>query len=222
MNNKIDQLLDKYWEGETSVEEHAVLMQYFLGKEIHQAHQPFKDLFIGIASIQQIQSPVITDIDTLLDKYWEGTTTQKEEQIIKSYFKSGQISETHQSYADLFDFFEEQLETTYVAPIISLSENANNQVGAQQNTIKKMTSWMVSVAAIAVFAVGALFVIKNMNASQTEDTLAAQVYEVEDPEEALRITREALALVSNKFKESQEPLKDNLEKIEKINIFKTE
>lgn len=81
---------------------------------------------------------------------------------------------------------------------------------------------MVSVAAIAVFAVGALFVIKNMNASQTEDTLAAQVYEVEDPEEALRITREALALVSNKFKESQEPLKDNLEKIEKINIFKTE
>ncbi|MGB4960158.1 MAG: hypothetical protein WBO36_11835, partial [Saprospiraceae bacterium] len=48
----------------------------------------------------------------------------------------------------------------------------------------------------------------------------SMVEEIEDPEEALRVTKEALALVSRKFRKSQNSVKENLGALEKVSIFK--
>ena len=221
MKIEINQLLDKYWEGETSIEEEATLMQYFQSSTIEDSHQQFKPLFDWVAEEKQIQSPVTTDIDTLLDKYWEAETTVKEEETLKAYFNSGRIEERHTMYADLFGFYEDQQLITYSAPVKSLPVMEDKEKGNNKTRIIQL---IVRVAAVAVLVVGAVFVINNMNNTLTSSTTAStsNVYEVEDPEEALRITREALALVSTKFRESQEPLKENLINIEKIDIFRAE
>ncbi|HRO74345.1 MAG TPA: hypothetical protein PK611_11775, partial [Saprospiraceae bacterium] len=94
-----------------------------------------------------------------------------------------------------------------------------------QNSTKSQTRIipiLIKVAAVFVLVAGALFVINNMINPSVNSSATTHVYEVEDPEEALRITKEALALVSNKFRESQEPLKENLNTINHINIFKAE
>ncbi|MBK7335936.1 MAG: hypothetical protein IPJ00_07115 [Saprospirales bacterium] len=44
-NQNIQQLLDKYFEGETSLEEEAALKNYFQGKTIDPAFQAFQPLF---------------------------------------------------------------------------------------------------------------------------------------------------------------------------------
>ncbi len=221
MEIRINQLLDKYWDGTTTVEEDAELVQYFQNGNVTDEHEPYRDLFEWIYSTQQITAPVTTDIDSLLEQYWDGTTTQKEEQLIKAYYRSGHVKEEHLPYVDLFAFYDDQLNTTYSAPVIPIEGKVDSE---EKNTVKKsnVIPFVVRVAAIAVFVLSGVFIIRNMTSQTTEPQFASNVYVVEDPEEAMRITKEALALVSTKFRESQEPLKDDFANIELMNIFKSE
>ena len=41
----IDQLLEKYWEAETSLEEERTLKQYFNSDQVAESHEPFKAMF---------------------------------------------------------------------------------------------------------------------------------------------------------------------------------
>lgn len=43
--DNIQELLDKYWEGETSIEQELVLQKYFSSDQIEEAHLPYADLF---------------------------------------------------------------------------------------------------------------------------------------------------------------------------------
>jgi len=42
----IDKLLEKYWAGETSLDEETQLREYFSGAEIAEHHQPFVEVFV--------------------------------------------------------------------------------------------------------------------------------------------------------------------------------
>ncbi len=52
------------------------------------------------------------EIKILLDKYFEGQTSLKEEQILKSYFRKKNIPESLQSYKPMFLFFDEEIKNT--------------------------------------------------------------------------------------------------------------
>jgi hypothetical protein len=52
-NQKIQKLLDRYFEGETSLEEEAVLAEYFRGEQIDPAFKPFQPLFQYFESERQ-------------------------------------------------------------------------------------------------------------------------------------------------------------------------
>lgn len=53
--NDIQALLDKYWEGETSLEEERLLKQYFNGNPIDPRFQPFAPMFQAIREEQAVQ-----------------------------------------------------------------------------------------------------------------------------------------------------------------------
>ncbi|MDR0824258.1 MAG: hypothetical protein LBN74_04140 [Prevotella sp.] len=48
------------------------------------------------------------NIDKLLEKYFEGETTLKEESILRSYFRQTDIEERYKLYAPMFNFFAEE------------------------------------------------------------------------------------------------------------------
>lgn len=221
VDTEIDILLNKYWEGETTQKEERILQAYFKSEQVAQEHEAFTSLFAFFDHQREIITNITADIETILDKYWEGEANEKEEQIIKAYFKSGQIAESHQPFADLFEFFEEQKQIIYPNQVIPLQAKDGNEKTERANK-GRIISILGRVAAVAIFVIGAIFIFKNVQEVNHSATTATNVYVVEDPEEALRITREALAMVSTKFRESQETLKDNLNTIEKIDIFKTE
>ena len=58
MRPDIDNLLEKYWEGETSVEDEKVLKQYFKSSDVEEEHAAFKDLFVFFENVSQITYPI--------------------------------------------------------------------------------------------------------------------------------------------------------------------
>jgi len=52
------------------------------------------------------------NIDQTLDKYFEGLTSLEEEKMLKKYFASGEIAQTHQPYKAMFDYYEQAKNVT--------------------------------------------------------------------------------------------------------------
>lgn len=210
MTPNINEVLDRYWDGETSLEEEKILKAYFQGGSIADEHLPYCDLFGYMVDQSNICSPVSNDIDTLLNKYWEGETELKEEEILKAYFKSEHVAEGHLPFAGLFEYFDDHKKLKYHD-----SSEFNNQ------TVKVFTfrKFIYAAAAVLVLVLGAVTVMQLMEVQNTSNK-SSMVQEIEDPEEALRVTKEALALVSSKFRASQESVRENMGALEKAAIFK--
>lgn len=51
-------------------------------------------------------------IDELLDLYFAGQTSLEQEQVLKDYFRSGQVAEEHAPFAALFGAFEAEAAVT--------------------------------------------------------------------------------------------------------------
>lgn len=47
------------------------------------------------------------DIDTLLDKYFEGETSLHEEEILRTYFTGNDVADKHKQYCPIFSCFTE-------------------------------------------------------------------------------------------------------------------
>ena len=84
-------------------------------------------------------------------------------------------------------------------------------------SIKK---YIYAAAAIFVLAIGSIIVVKNLNNNDQPKETYSQVQEIEDPEEALRVTKQALALLSKKLNSSTKTVKENMGSLEKASIFK--
>lgn len=54
-----------------------------------------------------------SDIEALLDRYWEGETTLEEEQALKAYFASGQVDERLGAVAPFFQAVREEQSVRY-------------------------------------------------------------------------------------------------------------
>jgi hypothetical protein len=162
------------------------------------------------------------DIDNLLDKYWEGESTVDEEKVLKQYFTSSNIEPEHEAFKDLFVFWDNTSKIAYQnnnqisdKQTIDIKPELNNKV--RSLSIKK---YIYATAAIFLLTLGSIFVVKNLNKeAQTIETYS-QVQEIEDPEEALRVTKEALALLSKKLNSSTKTVKENMAELEKASIFK--
>lgn len=217
MKHNIDDLLDKYWDGETSLEDEKSLRQYFCSNDIDESHLAFRDLFDWATESATVTCPVTDDVNVILEKYWNGETSVQEENVLKAYFKSGKVSNNHLAFADLFSFFDEQAQITFDDSRSKDDKKDSPKTGQIISIFYK--KWVYAAAAASVLIIASVFVIKNFNTETTQPSYTS-VHEIEDPEEALRVTKEALAMVSKKFRKSQESIKENMGALEKATIFK--
>ena len=107
-------------------------------------------------------------IETILEKYFEATTTEAEEQELRDYFSAGDIAPGLEQYAPMFQYFSE----------------AKNQRSARQVplTARRNTFRWMSVAAAAVLMMGLYF--------------GHQYREQQKAEFAYQQTRKALGLIA--------------------------
>lgn len=211
--NDIHILLEKYWEGETLQHEEVQLKMYFSKTTIDSELEPFRDLFIFWETIENIESNQYGDISATLDKYWEGETSLQEEKLLKAYFNNLNILPQHEAYKDYFLYLGMGQE-------IAFKDDKDKPIAlpnSSQTKVIQIKRWLYAAAAVFVLGLSSWFVFQTMNTNNSSQSL---VQEIEDPEEAYRVTMEALAMLSSQYKTSEDLFKENIYLLENVDIFK--
>ncbi len=150
------------------------------------------------------------NINHLLEKYWKSETTLHEENILREYFTSDSVPPDHKQYADLFNYF-------------SLSANVAMPDGKKAKTItmvsrRERKSWLRPMmgAAASLVIMFAVFTFYN----NTNPSMSDNVYVVESPDEALEITKDALAFLSINVDKGTSTMNTNIKKMSSTNIIK--
>lgn len=155
-------------------------------------------------------------INELLDKYWEAETSPEEEKELRDYFANGNVAPQHEAFRPLFGYFNQQQNITYTLP----DPDAIRKKAEEETKVRGLVVYRKYIyAAAAVFALvlASWFIFQNV---QLKPEPMANVTEIEDPEEAYRVTMAALAMVSGKLNKGTEGIEIGLENVNKANIFK--
>jgi len=106
----------------------------------------------------------LANVEKLLDRYFEGETTLKEEQALREYFKGENIPAHLAPYTALFNGFA-----------MAQQERSNRELVLSE-TIQKRSVWIWSVAASLVIAIGigSMLYFQNQGLSaEQQEALAA-------------------------------------------------
>ncbi|WP_282136140.1 hypothetical protein [Seonamhaeicola maritimus] len=121
---------------------------------------------------------VLDNIEKLLEKYENGETTLKEEQVLKNYFSSDTVAPHLEMYKPMFEYF-----------LVNQQEQFTKDVPLKAKRIFNY-KW-ISVAAVAVLMLGFYF---NQPADDCNE-LGTYC----EPEQALEEVSKQLAMISNHF-----------------------
>ncbi len=128
----------------------------------------------------------LSNIEKLLEKYFEGQTTISEEKELKVYFTRETVPSHLESYKDMFQYFSEESTITATKDL-------------KLHTRKKSRyAWIGMAASIALIA--GIFLTK------TDQTNKKELGTYEDPEIALQETKKILNMVSQYMNEGKQEL----------------
>lgn len=114
------------------------------------------------------------NIEKLLEKYFEATTTVAEEEMLRNFFLQENVPEHLQQYAPLFQYFSAEKEERFTKDL-------------PLKPGKQYAKW-ISVAAAAVLIVGTYFAVPKTTALDSEYT-----------KEEIASAQEAFKLLAHSF-----------------------
>ena len=100
-------------------------------------------------------------IETLIEKYFDGLTSLKEEEILRDYFQKGDISDELKMYAPLFQYFSSERKE------IQKKENF-----IRGNKTIRLIRWISISAAACLFLFLGMNFFQNSNRSGMETSVA--------------------------------------------------
>ena len=108
--NQIKNLIEQYFEGDTSVDQEQLLRTYFSGEEIHDELTLYTPIFRfqTTNSKQTLSSEFNSNlksaiIDDLMASFFEGESSLEDEKVLNEYF-SGNIEEKHKEFFPYFNY----------------------------------------------------------------------------------------------------------------------
>lgn len=122
----------------------------------------------------------LANIERLLEKYFEATTTVAEEQTLQQYFSQNNVAPHLEQYQPMFTYFS-----------IAKTEQSTRPVPLKRR-FTKYYKW-ISVAAVAVLAFGAFLNVNSTTSLEDEFT-----------QEEIKSAQMALALFGKSFKKGTE------------------
>lgn len=148
------------------------------------------------------------EIKILLQKFYDGTASEKEEDRLITYFADNEVDEELWSDRDLLLGFRQIRETDISVPA-DLQKNLKNALDPLQRNDKVRTLSSAKVYSIISVAASILIIASVFTFMNKTPDLGTY----EDPKVAYAETKEALELVSKYFGKGTEHI-DNLSKIE--------
>lgn len=155
------------------------------------------------------------NINHLLDKYWEGETSLKEEDTLKQYFNNGSIAPEHRQFQPLFQFFKGEQDILISDDFEKrlLAELEKEPVAKVRNLNWKRTLRLV--AAVGIILLGAIFIFNQLNAPKKgAKIIVLDDFESEEERlEAYEATKAALKLLSGKMKKGSKKASKGLTEV---------
>lgn len=146
----------------------------------------------------------MNDIEKLLNKYFEGTSSLDEERALRQYFSGTQISPAHEPYKPLFTAFAE--EKRVKAPSVNLSE--------VQNSTKKSLP-MRGIVLVALSGIAAAFLLLlvltpliNLSGENSYNVVIINGQKITDPLVAQEYAEKKFAEAQKLIAESYSPFHD--------------
>ncbi|MEJ1241354.1 hypothetical protein WBG78_24605 [Chryseolinea sp. T2] len=148
-------------------------------------------------------------LQQLLQKYWEGETTLEEEQLLKDYFQSNEVSDELRDVASMFQYFNQAKKNnlndiTFDRTLMD-KVSAKPREGRARNLI--FNSMRIAAGVVVVIA-ATWFIRKEIRQSTPQEVIDTY----DDPKLAFEETKKALMMISKSFGTAQEQAK-------KINLF---
>ncbi len=117
-----------------------------------------------------------SQIEKLIDKYWNGETSLEEERIVKDHFK------TNPALTNESNYFR------------ALNQKKSIKFDGQVVKKRRSTPWLSAAATIAIGVVTAILIINDAK----KDPFA-----IDDPEKAFEATKRALLMIGSELKDGQ-------------------
>jgi len=158
------------------------------------------------------------NIPKLLDKYFEGSSSLKEEAQLKAFFAQDEISEELAVYRPLFQWQaaeqEIRLPAEFEANILSTIHQQDHPGILRRLFLHPLSR----AAAVVLLAMGMWWAYKtDSNTVIAEaDTINWASYEPETPEEALSITKEAMIMISQELNKGTSRVAKEVVKIRQL------
>lgn len=146
-------------------------------------------------------------IKKLVDKYWEGETSLKEEQQLRAYFNGPKVDKRLQSVQPLFVFFKQEQEKKSQQPL-RLWEVMRQ---------RPQRMWGLVAASIAILITAACWLYHQQHSLTKPNNLAIQESvelqkdTYKDPEKAFQEAKAALMRVSKGLNKGVKATKEGLE-----------
>ena len=147
--------------------------------------------------------------EDLMKKYWEGETSVEEERMIKNYLKDDN-DPANKELKTMFTFYSDEKKIQYHGEL-----KAHNTKVIKINLIKKIA---VAASIILIFGLGIYFWTNKQSINQT----AFSSNNINNPEEALEITKEALAFLAFNYNKGEESITGTISNLEKLDIIKSD
>lgn len=142
------------------------------------------------------------NINQILEKYFAGETSIKEERQLRQYFNQTNIAEEFRPYQPLFQL--QTVEQEVAIPDFDFSfmdEKADNQSLQSIQKVRSVNYYLLRIAAMLAIGIGIWwsFQPKETLSANNPQAINWEQYEVEDPEQALAEAKAALKLLSKKI-----------------------
>ena len=159
--------------------------------------------------ISAITGEHLSELELAIESYWSGESTIEQEAMISEYVASGQVSTNHSELIPLFSYFAQEKDIT-LDNDLGLDKIAKQPEAKVRFMFPKVMAVAASLALLLMF---------TFNFMSSETSYKNTYTEVEDPEEALEITMEALAFLGHKYDKGTKPIK-YIKELEKTDVFR--
>lgn len=137
----------------------------------------------------------LKQVEQLLEKYWEGSSSIEEEKMIREFFASNELPKHFEVYSDLFTSPE-------LSMYSELGKDFDTKIINKIKAEPKSNIWNV----FKIAAIGLILIITSISVFQvdTKKQIAEDTFNT--PEAALAETKKAFAMISEAMNKGEQPL----------------
>ena len=154
----------------------------------------------------------------LIEKYFEGETTLREEAELREYFNSGEADESLRQYQPLFQHFENEREQGLNADFDQKLKGKLESSAKVVRMQRRERTWL-RIAAMVAVAIGAFFYLQHPVTQPQQQAINWDKYEIKDEKVAYDETVKALKLLSSKLNKGSKKAAQEVEKMEKVSKY---